>query len=82
MSAQAQALLAQAQAVYRVFYAHLHQLRLSQYRIEPWDAGWWQVRSALEDRQLGTEELAQCRLAHDALKRELLPQVYSLGFLP
>ncbi len=82
LSPQAQHLLAQAQAVYRVFYAHLHQLRVSQYRIEPWDAGWWQVRSALEDRQLGTEELAQCRLAYDALKRELLPQVYSLGFLP
>jgi hypothetical protein len=69
-------------AVFRVYFENLHQLRTSKFKIETWDAGWWQVRQALADRELGVLELAALKKAHAALREKLLPSIESLGFLP
>ena len=81
LSPQAQALLQAGTAVYRTYFAVLHQLRTGKFRIETWDAGWWQVRSALKDRDLGAVELATVKAAHDALRDKLRPQLSAFGFL-
>lgn len=56
-------------------------LRLPRFRIGTWDAGWWQVRSALTEAGLAATELAVVKRCHDQLKEKLLPQVAALGFL-
>lgn len=81
LSAEAQALLDAGEAVYQLYFKHLNQLRTPQFKIQTWDAGWWQIRNALADAHLGDNELRAVKLAHQALKEKLVPQVYGLGFL-
>jgi hypothetical protein len=81
LSDEAQALLAAGEKVYQLYFAHLNQLRTPQFKIQTWDAGWWQVRNALDDVHLGAAELKAVKIAHAKLKNKLLPQVYQLGFL-
>ena len=58
-----------------------NQLRTGKFKIETWDAGWWQVRSALKDRDLCTIDLAAVKMAHEALRDKLRPQLAEFGFL-
>ncbi len=81
LSPQSQAVLDAARAVYGCYFQHLADLRTAKFKIETWDAGWWQVRSALADRGLGEAELAAMKPAMDKLKAKLLPQLQSYGFL-
>jgi hypothetical protein len=81
LSAQAQVLLDAGLAVYRCYFAALGQLRTGKFKIDTWDAGWWQIRSALKDRDLGGAELAAAKAAHDVLRDKLRPQLAEFGFL-
>ena len=81
LSTEAQSLIVAAKAVYQLYFAQLNQLRTTKFKIQTWDAGWWQIRNALADAHLGDAELKAVKLAHQALKDKLVPQVYSLGFL-
>lgn len=81
LSPEAQALFAAGREAYRLFYAQMAHLRTDKFRIETWDVGWWQVRNALEDRDLGEAELAAVKGAHKALREKLLPQLTTYGFL-
>ncbi len=49
--------------------------------IETWDAGFWQIRNALNAKKLAEDELENLKQAHNALREKLLPQIYELGFL-
>ncbi|WP_309639494.1 hypothetical protein [Methylibium sp.] len=80
LSAEAGAVLAAGLAVWRLYFAQLHQLCTARFKIATWDAGWWQARSALLDRGMAAPELAALKAAHDTLKAKLLPQVADLGF--
>lgn len=77
LSPAARAVLDAARSLYREFYANLTRTPWMDWRIETWDAGFYQVRNAMK----GAGELAALREAHDALKAKILPQVYALGFL-
>ena len=81
LSTEAQSLIVAAKSVYQLYFAQLNQLRTTKFKIQTWDAGWWQIRNALADAHLGDAELKAVKLAHQALKEKLVPQVYSLGFL-
>ena len=86
LSAEAKAVLAAGRAVYRAFYANVCRTPWMDWKIETWDAGFYQVRNALKgaclaDGASGDEPLAALRAAHEALRAKLLPQAYSLGFL-
>jgi hypothetical protein len=81
LSNEAQSLLDAGEKAYRLFYTSLNQLRTAKFKVETWDAGWWQVRSALKDRSLGHAELIAVKVAHDALRDKLRPQLSSFGFL-
>ena len=56
--------------IYKRFYAELLTLDRRKWKIEDWDAGWYQVRMALG-----------ARIDLSALGEKLLPQIYELGFL-
>ena len=70
LSTAALAVLDSARAIYKKFYAELATLNLSRWKIDSWDAGWYQIRMALG----ATIDLS-------ALSAKLLPQIYELGFL-
>ena len=56
--------------LYRRFYKELPGLDVRRWKIETWDAGWYQIRMALE-----------ARIDLTTLSEKLLPQIYELGFL-
>ena len=78
---EVQAVLSSAKAVYRFYFAHLHLLQREQFKIETYDAGWYQIRQALLDAKLGTDLLADLKYQHDRLKEKILPQLYDYGIL-
>jgi len=81
LSAEAQAVLTSAKAMYRFYFANLHLLQREQFKIETYDAGWYQIRQALLGAKLGTDLLADLKYQHDRLKEKILPQLYDYGIL-
>jgi hypothetical protein len=81
LSVEARVVLDLGELIYRCYFENLANLRTPKFRIETWDAGWWQIRNALADQNLAEELFARMKLAHGVLKEKLLPQVYGLGFL-
>ena len=95
LSPEARAVLAAARALYREFYANICHSPWMEWKIETWDVGYYQIRNAMKtlggSRSCATDGAADAqervppaealRVAHDALRAKLLPQIYSLGFL-
>lgn len=78
---EAKAILDIGKEVYKYFFANLNVIDTTKYKIQSWDVGWWQIRSALKDQNLGIDLLEELKNRHDLLKEKLLPQVYIYGFL-
>ena len=70
ISNEALAILNAGREIYKRFYAELKGLDVRQWKIDNWDAGWYQIRMSL-DAKLSLEELS----------KKLEPQIYELGFL-
>jgi hypothetical protein len=81
LSAEAKTVLEKAKIVYQLYFANLHQLITKNWKIDTWDAGWYQIRRCLAEHNLGTDELAQVSKANEALALKILPQIEELGFL-
>jgi len=81
LSTEAQKVLASAKAIYQFYFENLHLLQREKFKIETYDAGWYQIRQALLDAKLGTDLLASLKHQHDILKEKILPQLYDYGIL-
>ena len=67
-------LLSAGEEVYKEFYKRLKELDRKKWKIEDWDAGWYQVRMSLGDIGEVKEKLA-------VLGKKIEPLIYELGFL-
>ncbi len=81
LSAEAEELLALGREYYALFYAQLNNLATPKFKIATWDAGWWQIRRALEDQTLGNDLLKRIKAKHVVLRGKLLPQLVDYGFI-
>ena len=81
LSTESQKVLTIAKAVYRFYFAHLHLLRREQFKIETYDAGWYQIRQALLDANLGGDLLADLKHRHELLKEKILPFLCDYGIV-
>ena len=70
ISPAAAQVLESGRELYRRFYKELPSLDVRRWKIDTWDAGWYQIRMALE-----------ARIDLTTLSEKLLPQIYELGFL-
>ena len=70
ISEEARAVLREGKNIYKKFYSELENLDRKKFKIEDWDAGWYQVRMSLG----ATIDLK-------VLGEKILPQIYELGFL-
>ncbi len=75
LSTEAQALLLKGKEIYMYYFANLNQMRTNKFKIETWDAGWWQIKQALGDVDLGKPELKDLKALHDTLKEKILPKL-------
>lgn len=81
LSGEAEAVFSAGRSIFRFFYETLPQLDTTKFKISTWDAGWWQVRSALSDHELAEELFEVLRDAQSALKQKILPQISEYGFI-
>lgn len=81
MSPEAQALLDGGKEIYRFYFANLNQLRTTKFKTQTWDAGWYQIRMALQNANLADEMLKQQKQLHRLLRIKLLPQLQEYGIL-
>ena len=86
LSPEARAVLDAARRLYRDFYANLTHTPWMDWKIETWDAGFYQIRNAMKcvattPSSSNDGEAPSLHSAHDTLRAKLLPQIYALGFL-
>jgi len=81
LSPEAQAVLDRAKVIYRLYFANLHLLQREKFKIETYDAGWYQIRQALLDAKLGDDLFADLKRQQDQLKEKILPLLYDYGIL-
>ncbi len=83
-SPQAQAVLDEGRALFRRFHATRFPNKIAQeYRLNRADAGWYQVRRALEAYgEIEPTDFDPFKAAYAVLTQKLRPMVYELGFLP
>ena len=62
----------------RKFYAYCYRTG----KAEIWDAGYAQLKAAVTEDEGGRVLLSALKKAHRALGKKLLPEIYSLGFVP
>ncbi len=70
LSAEALAVLETARTIYKRFYSELERLDVARWKIESWDAGWYQIRMSLG-----------VLIDLSELSKKLEPQIYEFGFL-
>ncbi len=81
LSAESEQLLNKGKEIYQFYFENLNQLRTTKFKIETWDAGWWQIRNALSDVNMANELFDELKILHNILKEKLLPQIYEFGFI-
>ncbi|MEQ9062789.1 MAG: hypothetical protein RIE58_01340 [Vicingaceae bacterium] len=67
--------------VYKTFYANLNILNTREFKIDNWDAGWYQIRRCLTDQNICDDLLLDLRYKHQALGDKILPKIEEFGFL-
>ncbi len=73
--------LAKAKVVYQIYFAALNKMDIFQWKIETWDAGWYQIRRCLLAHRLAETEITELMTASEQLANKILPQIEEFGFL-
>ena len=81
LSDEAKAVLEKARAVYKIYFANLHQMITNKWKIETWDTGWYQIRRCLTEHNIALDELKELSKANEKLAEKILPQIEEFGFL-
>ena len=81
LSPEARAVIESGHRLYGAFFHELPNLLRKKYHLNAWNPGYYQVRMALKEAGLGSQELQALSDAHRRLAAKLEPQVYELGFL-
>lgn len=81
LSDEAKEVIEKAKTVYKLFYANLNQMATNEWKIDTWDAGWYQIRRCLTGHNLATDELNELSKAKKQLATKILPQIETFGFL-
>jgi hypothetical protein len=75
------ALLALGGEVYRLFYRRLRDLPTSAFKIEHWDAGWWQIKRSLAEAGLAKEHFAEIERLKKRVGEGILAEAVNLGMI-
>lgn len=75
LSEEAKSVFDKGREIYQFYFANLGQMRSNKFKIETWDAGWWQIKQAMADVDLYKLELKDLKVLHDKLKAKILPRL-------
>ena len=74
-------LLAVARDIYKSFYKRFKDLPTATFKVEHWDAGWWQIKKCLVEAGLEHERLAQVEEIKKRIGAEIRSGAESLGII-
>jgi hypothetical protein len=75
LSPTAKKVIDAAKQVYIFYFANLNCVQKWKFKIETYNAGWWQIRQALQDAQIGIDKLTKLKTYHDKLKEKVSRQL-------
>lgn len=82
LSREAQIVYNKAKRLYICVYKNLGKIRWLDYKIQLWDMGWWQVKSAAKDIPEALPLLADLKDSMNVLGDKILQALPELGFIP
>jgi len=81
LDADGKELLETGREIYRAFFENFKDLPTAKYKVEHWDAGWWQIKRCLVEASLETDRLEQieeikkrvgAKICDEALELEII----------
>jgi len=81
LSNQSQELLNKGTELYLLFYENINKIELTKFKIESWDAGWWQIRNSLKNYDLAINLFNDLKILHKKLSRKLIEQIIDYKFI-
>ena len=67
--------------IYKVFFEKFKDLPTAKFKIEHWDAGWWQIKRCLVEAGLEKERLARVEELKKQLSSEICDMALQLGMI-
>ena len=74
-------LLEISREIYRVFYQRFKDLPTSKFKVEHWDAGWWQVKKCLSEAGLERERFTQIETLKKKIGAKISAEAAELGIV-
>ena len=74
-------LLEIALEIYRSFFKNFKHLPTAKYKVEHWDAGWWQIKRCLSEAGLEGERLELIEQLKKPLGTKIREEALDLGIL-
>jgi hypothetical protein len=81
LSTEAKLVLDVAKTIYQFYFANLNQMRTNKYKVETYDAGFYQIKNCLKDVDLYKKELLDFNITLNKLRDKILPDLYEYGFI-
>lgn len=81
LSDESKEVIRNAKYVYKLFYSNLNQMSTNKWKIDSWDAGWYQIRRCLAEHNLATDEIKELSKANEHLAAKILPKIEEFGFM-
>lgn len=75
LSKESKALLTKGEEIYKAYFSNLGQIPSNLFKIETWDAGWWQIRQSLAKVHLCKSEIDELKELHNILRDKLLKAI-------
>ena len=66
---------------YRVFFRLFRDLPTTKYKVEHWDAGWWQIKKCLVEAGLESERLESIEEIEHQIGTKIYEEAGDLGIL-
>ena len=81
MSDEAKLVIEKGRVVYKLYFESLNKITTHKWKIDTWDAGWYQIRRCLIEHNIGADEMKELSNANEHLANKILPQIEEFGFL-
>jgi hypothetical protein len=69
------------QEIYKSFFENFKDLPTAKYKVEHWDAGWWQIKRCLAEAGLEAERLEEVEEIKKQLGAEINQGTLDLGII-
>ena len=81
LDASSRELLELGREIYKAFFKNFKDLPTAKYKIEHWDAGWWQIKRCLVEAGLEKERFARVEEIKKQLNAEISETALQLGMI-